>query len=248
MIVDNDKDLVGLMAIGRICGLTIKHMAEQMEPGMTTRELDDIGAAFLAQHGARSAPIITYNFPGATCISINEEVAHGIPGDRVIQPGDIVNIDVSAELDGYYGDTGSSFIVPPSTPEKEHLLEHTKEALQKAIDAVQAGKPLNVIGKAVETVSRKSGYKIIKELNGHGVGRSLHETPRNIPNYYNPRARQKMEDGLVLTIEPFFNTGKAKIITAADGWTLKTTDGSLSAQFEHTVIITKDKAIIVTAV
>lgn len=248
MIVDNDKDLMGLMAIGRVCGLTIKHMAEQMQPGMTTRELDEIGAAFLAQHGARSAPIITYNFPGATCISINEEVAHGIPGDRVIKAGDMVNIDVSAELDGYYADTGSTFIVPPTTPDKERLCDLTKEALQKAIDSVQAGKPLNVIGKAVETVSRKSGYKIIKELNGHGVGRSLHEAPRNIPNFYHPRAREKMQDGLVLTIEPFFNTGKAKIITADDGWTLKTIDGSLSAQYEHTIVVTQDRAIIVTAV
>lgn len=248
MSIDSDKDLLGLMKIGRICGLTLKYMGEQIEPGMTTSELDALGSAFLAKHGARSAPIITYNFPGSTCISINEEVAHGIPGSRVIQPGDMVNIDVSAELDGYFADTGATFPVPPVAEEVQRLCDATKRALEEAIKAVRAGQPLNVIGKAVEAEARKGGYAIIRELNGHGVGRKLHEAPRNIPNYFNPRAKEKMNDGLVITIEPFLNTGKGRIITAPDGWTLKTSDGSLTAQYEHTVIVTKDQPILVTAV
>ncbi len=248
MSIDTEKDLLGLMKIGRICGLTMHHMASKIEPGIKTSELDAIGAAFLEQHGARSAPIISYKFPGATCISINEEVAHGIPGDRVINPGDLVNIDVSAELDGYFADTGATFPVPPNTPEQLRLCESTKRALDNAISAVRTGQPLHVIGKAVETEARKSGFSIIRELNGHGVGRSLHEPPRNIPNYYTTRARDRLTEGLVITIEPFLTTGKGRIVTAEDGWTLKTLDGSWTAQYEHTIIITKDRPILVTAV
>ncbi len=248
MTINDEHELLGLMEIGRICGQTIQHLAAHMQPGITTADLDQIGADFLAAQGARSAPILMYKFPGATCISINEEVAHGIPGPRVIQPGDIVNIDVSAEKDGFFADTGASFIVPPASPAKTHLLHSTQQALYRAIDAVQAGRPINVIGKAVESIARRSGYKIIRELNGHGVGRGLHESPRNIPNFYHPRARQPLTDGMVITIEPFFNTGTARVVQADDGWTLKTTDGSLSAQFEHTVVITQGQALIVTAV
>lgn len=247
MIVSNEKELAGLMAIGRICGETVQHMARCLEPGMTTRELDTIGAQFLERHGARSAPILLYKFPGATCISINEEVAHGIPGDRVIQPGDMVNIDVSAELNGYFADTGATFVVPPVNEAQRRLCDTTRRALESAISAVRADLPLYTIGKAVEAEAKRGGYKIIRELNGHGVGRSLHEAPRHIPNYFTKRAKEKLIDGTVLTIEPFLNTGNGRIVTAADGWTLMTTDGSLTAQYEHTVVVTRGQAIIVTA-
>lgn len=246
MVVDNEKDLLGLMAIGRIVAQATHHMAKVMEPGMTTKELDDVGAAFLEKHGAHSAPISVYKFPGATCISINEEVAHGVPGTRVIQAGDLVNIDVSAELNGYFADTGATFVMPPSSPEKERLCESTRRALDSAIDSVKADVPLYVIGKACEAEAKRSGYKIIRELNGHGVGRGLHESPRNVPHFFTTRAKEKLREGTVLTIEPFFNTGNARIVTGADGWTLMTTDGSMTAQYEHTIIVTKDKPIIVT--
>lgn len=248
MTVESEQDLLGLMKIGRICGLAVQHMAKALEPGMTTAELNAVGAAFLAKNGANSAPILTYKYPAETCISINEEVAHGIPGSRVIEAGDLVNIDVSAEMNGFYADTGATFIVPPVTPEKQRLCDFTKQALARAIEVVRAGQPINVIGKAVETEAKRGGYQIIRDLGGHGVGRGLHEEPRNVQNFYNPRARQRLNEGTVMTIEPFFNTGKGKIITAEDGWTLKTTDGSLTAQYEHTVIITKDRPILVTAV
>jgi methionyl aminopeptidase len=247
MTVENEKDLIGLMRIGKLCAETMQHMAKHLKPGITTRELDDIGADYLEKHGARSAPIITYQFPGATCISINEEVAHGIPGSRVVQPGDMVNIDVSAALDGYYADTGATYLVPPNTPEQERICNFTKRALEKAIEVVRDGVPLHVIGKAVEKEARAGGYSIIRELGGHGVGRALHEEPRNVPNFFNPRARSVLREGMVLTLEPFLNTGRGRIITGDDNWTLKTTDGSLSAQYEHTVIITKDRPILVTA-
>lgn len=248
MTVETEQDLLNLLKIGRIVTLTMQHMAKHLEPGITTRELDDIGAAYLEKHGARSAPVLTYNFPGVTCISVNEEIAHGIPGDRAIQAGDMVNIDVSAELNGYFADTGGTYLVPPVQPEVQRLCDFTREALNTALSAVRAGQPLNVIGRAVESVAKRGGYAIIRELNGHGIGRRLHDEPRNVPHYYTPRARQTLKDGLVLTIEPFLNTGKGKIVTAPDGWTLKTTDGSISAQYEHTIVITKGEPILVTAV
>lgn len=247
MVVKNDGDLVGLMAIGRIVGLTMYHMAEQLESGMTTAELDAIGAAFLKKHGARSAPILAYDFPGHTCISINDEAAHGIPGDKVIQPGDLVNIDVSAEKDGYWGDTGRSFAVPPVTSENQRLLDCTERALEISIEHAIAGKPIYEIGKAVEKFAHKQGFNIIRELGGHGVGRHIHEKP-SIPHWYNRKAKEPLQEGMVITLEPFLTTGGRHITKMPDGWTLKTRDGSLAAQFEHTVVITNGKPILVTAV
>jgi methionyl aminopeptidase len=246
MTVDNDKDLQRLLRIGKICGMTLQHMLAHVEPGMTTKQLDDIGAAYLKQHGARSAPILAYKFPGHTCISLNDEAAHGIPGDRIIKPGDLVNVDVSAELEGYWADCGASMIVPPVKPEYERLCSFARRALDAGIQAAREGKPLNVIGKAVETVARKGGYAIIDGLGGHGVGRNIHEKP-SVPNIYLKSLRAPLTPGLVFTIEPFLNTGKGQIKTAADGWTLKTIDGSVSAQYEHTLVIHGDEPIIVTA-
>jgi methionyl aminopeptidase len=247
MTVENDKDLLGLMTIGRIVGETIQHMAAQVKPGMTTAELDAIGAAFMKKHGAQSAPILTYKFPGYTCISINDEAAHGIPGGRVIQQGDLVNIDVSAEKNGYFADSAITIPVLPVSKEAQDLLDATKEALEVAINAARAGRPVNAIGKAVETFAKRKGYAIIHDLPGHGVGRGLHEPP-SVPNHFIHRARRPLTEGLVITLEPFLVTGRRHIVQDKDGWTLRTKDGSLSAQFEHTVIITKERPILVTAV
>lgn len=247
MIIQTEKDLAGLLKIGRICAQTMHHMLEHVQPGMTTAELDRIGAEFLKKHHARSAPILTYNYPGSTCISINEQVAHGIPGSRVIQPGDMVNVDVSAELDGYIGDTGFSMVVAPVSEEKRLLCDRTQAALNKALDVITDGAPLNLIGRVLEQEARRHGYKIIRELGGHGVGHTLHEPPRNIPNYFAPRLRTMITEGMVFTVEPFFTTGNGRIKTEADGWTLSTVDGSLSAQFEHSLVVTKGKPVILTA-
>lgn len=248
MSIESELDLLGLLKIGRICGLTIQHMARSMEVGMTTAELDAIGAQFLARHGARPAPALLYNYPAATCISVNEAVAHGIPGSRVIQAGDLVNIDVSAELNGYIADTGATFPVPPVLPEQQRLCDATRQALAAAIDSARAGNRLNEIGRAVETQARRHGFTVIRALNGHGVGRRLHEEPRNIPSYYTARARQRLREGMVFTIEPFLTTGKGQIVNDADGWTIRTIDGAWTAQYEHTIVVTKDRPILVTAV
>ena len=246
MTIENQNDLVGLMRIGKIVAQTIQHMIDSIEPGMTTKQLDDIGAAFLTKHGARSAPILAYKFPGHTCISINDEAAHGIPGDKVIQPGDLVNVDVSAELDGYWADSGRSMQVPPFDDAKQRMIAASKEALEIAIAHARGGNRIFEIGKAVEAFASKKGYSVIRELGGHGVGRHIHEKP-SVPHHYNRRANKRLVPGTVLTLEPFLTTGAKHIFTEDDGWTLRTTDGSQVVQHEHTVVITEDRPIIVTA-
>ena len=247
MTVENEGDLQALLRIGRICGLTLQHMISKIEPGMTTAQLDAIGAEFLAQHNARSAPILAYKFPGHTCISINDEAAHGIPGERKIQPGDLVNVDVSAELEGYWADTAASMIVPPVNPAYERLCQFTQRALDEAIQEVRAGQPFNRIGKRVEKVAHEGGYAIIRSLPGHGVGRHIHEKP-TVFNFFNRLDRTQITPGLVFTIEPFLSMGNGRIFTDDDGWTLKAVDDSISAQYEHTIIVTEDGPLLATAV
>lgn len=244
--VDNEDDLDGLKKCGRVVSETLRKMALYMEPGMTTAELDAYGRELLEREGARSAPEMTYDFPGATCISVNEVCAHGIPGERVIAAGDLVNIDVSAELDGFVTDTGGSFIVPPVTVDIAALCKTTRIARDKAIRQVKAGVKLNIIGKTVEQVARKAGYTIIENLASHGVGRTLHEEPGTIPGYYDPSDKRRLWEGAVITIEPFLSTGATWADELDDGWSLTTPAGTLAAQYEHTLVVTKRGAIIVT--
>jgi methionyl aminopeptidase len=247
MVIQSERDMRGMLQIGKVVGQTLQHMLKAVQPGMTTAELDAIGAAFLNKEGARSAPIITYKFPGVTCISLNDEAAHGIPGNRVIQVGDLVNVDVSAELDGYFADTGASVAMTPVAPIKQKLCECAQAALQKGISVAQAGNPVNAIGKAMESVVKSYGFRVIRDLPGHGVGRKLHEPP-SVPGFYNPRIKDVLKEGMVLTIEPFVSAKANRIYTASDKWTLKTPDGSPAVQYEHTVIITRGQPILVTQV
>jgi methionyl aminopeptidase len=248
MSIGSDKDVVGLRRIGRIVALAVREMSKHIRPGITTAELDEVGRAFLHKCGARSAPKLVYNFPGTTCISVNDEAAHGIPGNRIVRAGDLVNLDVSAELDGYFADTGATIPVPPISPISAKLCQCTQAALNRAIATVQVGAPINLIGKAVEAEARRCGFSVIQELGGHGVGRSIHEEPSGVLNYYEPRDRRRLTAGLVFTIEPFLSTGATYVVTSTDRWTLKTPDGSLTAQYEHTLIVTRRGSIIVTAV
>lgn len=246
MTIETQDDVIALKRIGRIVSLTLQRMLDVAEPGMTTRELDLIGQRLLEEHGARSAPKLTYNFPGSTCISINEEAAHGIPGDRVIRAGDVLNVDVSAELGGYFADTGGTTIVPPTTPQKTRLCHATRTALAEAMKTARAGQPINRIGAAIERTAKAYGFKIIENLASHGVGRALHEEPEHIPGYFDPSDTRTLHEGMVITIEPFLST-KSRIVTeASDGWTLAGVNGNLSAQYEHTMIITKGAPIVVT--
>ena len=246
MTADSAIDIQRLKAIGRICAETLRKMMSQTRAGMMTRELDEIGRAFLEAEGARSAPQAMYNFPGATCISVSPVIAHGIPNEYVLRQGELIHIDVSAELDGYYADTGASLIVSKRERNLERLLDATKATLAKALHAAKAGNPLNGIGRTVQIEAKKRGYNVIYDLMGHGIGRKLHEEPTEILNYYNPEDRRILNEGLVLAIEPFLTTGAGRVVQKQDNWSLRTSDNTIAAQFEHTIIVTKNEPIVLT--
>ena len=246
MTADSQKDIQHLKAIGRICAEALRKMQDSVRAGMTTRELDNIGGAFLEAEGAYSAPQVMYKFPGATCISVSPVIAHGIPSDRILREGELINIDVSAELDGYFGDTGGSMVIAKHVPEFEKIIEATKSALAKAVQSARAGQPINLIGKTIQQEAKRNGYGVIYDLTGHGVGHQLHEDPFQVFNFYKSKERRILEEGLVLAIEPFLTTGKGHVLEEADGWSLRTTDRTIAAQFEHTIIVTKDEPIILT--
>lgn len=246
MSIESEKDLIALKKIGRIVANCLQTMGRALQPGMTTRELDTIGRNFLEFHGANSAPQLSYNFPGSTCISVNEQAAHGIPGDRILKASDLVNIDVSAELGGYFADTGGSFIIPPESNLKKNLCIATKHALHLAIQEARAGNPLNFIGRAIETHARKNKLTVIENIGSHGVGKALHEEPGFIPGFYDPKDKRILKENQVITIEPFLSTGATEVYETGDGWTLATSKRYLTAQYEHTIVITKGLPLIMT--
>ena len=246
MSIDGRHDIDALKIIGAIVAEARDVMGAHVAPGVTTGELDDIGKKILDRHGARSAPQLAYGFPGATCISVNDDIAHGIPtSERVLREGDLVNIDVSAELNGYWADTGASFPVGAVSVQSAQLLKATKQALEDAMEHAIADAPINNIGRAVERRAKSCGFRVVRNLCGHGVGRYIHEEPQ-VPNTFQPRNRTVLKEGWVITIEPFLTTRATTAVTAEDGWTLRTPDGSRGAQFEHTMIITRDRPIVVT--
>ncbi len=246
MTADSQKDIDSLKKIGRICAQTLRKMMDAARAGMTTRELDEIGRGLLAAEGARSAPQVTYHFPGATCISVSPVIAHEIPGEHVLREGELIHIDVSAELDGYYADTGASMVISKRDRQLDRLLDATKATLNKALGAAKAGNPLNGIGRTVQNEARRRGFNVIYELTGHGIGRGLHENPKEILNFYNPDDRRILNEGLVLAIEPFLTTGIGRVVTEKDGWSLRTMDRAIAAQFEHTIVVTKEQPLILT--
>lgn len=248
MTVSDEVELEKLREIGRIVARTLEAMGKAVEPGMTTGELDALGEKLLEDAGARSAPRVMYDFPGATCISVNEEVAHGIPGKRVIEAGDLVNIDVSAEKDGFFSDTGASFAVPPVSKKIEALCRDGRRAMWEGIRAVKTGRPLNEIGKRIEIFASARGYSLIRNLASHGVGRSLHDEPREIATWYEPNDKRVMEEGTVFTIEPFLSTGSEWVDTTDDGWTLVADPDNLCVQYEHTLVVTKRGPLVLTTV
>lgn len=246
MTVETEQEIERLRIIGRIVADCLQLMGRSIEPGMTTSELDAIGERYLAEKGARSAPKVTYNFPGSTCISVNNEVAHGLPGSRVIAAGDMVNIDVSAELDGFWGDTGGSFIVPPETKLKRQICDATRRARDAGVAASRAGQLISSIGRAIEDVAAKQGLSIIRNLGSHGVGGALHEEPEFIPSFFDKRDKRRLKEGAVITVEPFLSNGARFAEEGKDGWTLFVEPRYLAAQYEHTIVVTKGAPLIMT--
>jgi methionyl aminopeptidase len=254
MTADTERDIEALKKIGHVCAQTLSKMRHAARAGMSTRELDDYGRQLLEAQGARSAPEVMYEYPGATCISVCPVIAHGIPGNHVLEAGELVHIDVSAELHGYYGDTGESFIVggedgesvPTPGGELHRLLEATRATLHQALNAARAGRPLNTIGRTVQSEAHRRGYQVISELTGHGIGHSLHEAPAEIWNFANPRDRRVLKEGAVLAIEPFLTTGLGRILEMGDGWSLRTADNAPAAQFEHTIMVRRGRPLLLT--
>jgi methionyl aminopeptidase len=237
-----------LRTCGMIVGMALRAMTAEVRAGATTGELCEIGSRVLAAHGARSSPPMVYGFPGDVCISVNDEVVHGIPGDRVIQPGDLVKLDLTAEKGGYHTDSAVSVEVPPvSSNGKAHELVHCAErAFRQALGAARAGNRTKDIGRAVERQVGRRGFHVIKELGGHGIGRTIHELP-SVPNYADFSAQHKLTEGLVITIEPIIAVGTGEVTLDKDGWTYRTADGSLSAHYEHTIVITRGEPVLLTA-
>ena len=240
------EEMKAMRRIGEVVAATIEEMKAHLQPGITTAELDDIGRAELQRHGAQSAPELVYDFPGATCISVNDRAAHGIPGDIEIKDGDMVNIDVSAELDGFFADSGASFGVGDIGAEKQALIDATYEALEKAMAMARHGRPVKMVGRAVEGLAKDRGYTVIRNLGGHGIGRNLHQQPSFIPHFYDRTEKRKFREGQTLTLEPFLAMGARRVDEMDDGWTLRTENGGAVAQFEHTLVITRGEPIVLT--
>ncbi|HEX9619586.1 MAG TPA: type I methionyl aminopeptidase [Polyangiaceae bacterium] len=245
MSIDDEHDLEGLRRVGAAVAAARDAMGAAVESGVTTADLDVLGAEVLRERGARSAPELAYGFPAATCISVNDALAHGIPSARVLREGDLVNIDVSAELDGYFADTGASFAVGKVSRKVSALLWATRRALKEALAEARAGRPVRNIGRAVERRAKRSGFYVIKNLCGHGVGRNIHEEP-SVPNTFDSRDRSLLSEGLVIAVEPFLAISADTVIEDDDGWTLRTPDGSLGAQFEHSIVVTRGEPIVLT--
>ncbi|HEY7392196.1 MAG TPA: type I methionyl aminopeptidase [Bryobacteraceae bacterium] len=246
MSIRSHTEFEKLRAIGRIVRLALDQTAAAVRPGISTGELERIGARVLAQHGAEAAPPKTYGFPGALCISVNDEAIHGIPGQRELRESDLVKLDLVAEKDGYYADAAVTVSVGPARDTALALMRCVESAFRRGAGAATAGIRVSEIGRAVESETRQRGFQVIRELCGHGVGRAIHEPP-SIPNYYDARHRTRLTEGLVITIEPIVAAGCGQGALDADGWTIRTTDGALSAHYEHTLVITKGAPILLTA-
>lgn len=247
MSVETLAELERLARAGRAAADILEMMRGAAEPGVTPLQLDELAARRMRALGARSAPILDAGFPAATCISVNDCVAHGVPGPIPLREGDLVNIDVSVELDGYYADNGASFVVGAGDPATARLCEAGRDALAAALAAVRSGERLNRIGLAAERVARSRGFRMIEDLCGHGLGRALREAPGDVWGHYEPRDHRRMGDGLVLAIEPFVSAGARNTRLDPDGWGLRTEDGGLAVQFEHTVVVTDEGALVLTA-
>lgn len=246
MTIDGPEDIDGLRRVGALVAQCLEHVKAQAKPGVTTGWLDEQARDFMERHQLRSAPKLTYQFPGWVCICVNEEVAHGIPGARVLAQGDMVHVDVSAEHGGYFADTGGSFVIGEPTPLQDTLMKATKQALDEAISKARAGQPIRAVGVTVNQIARRHGFKVMEDLGAHGVGRALHEEPSFIPHHYSPKEKRRFKEGQVITLEPFLTTGRALTQEAEDGWTLLNRQGSFTAQYEHTLIVTRGEPLIMT--
>ena len=230
---------------GRLSALALKVGGEAVKPGVTTAEIDKAIHDFIVSQGATPSFLNLYGFPASACISVNDELIHGIPGNRVIKEGDIVSIDVGACLDGYHGDNAATFVAGTASEEALELLDVTKQSLYKGIEMAVVGNRVGDISNAVQTYCEERGYSVVREFVGHGIGRSVHEDPE-VPNFGAAGHGPRLVNGMCIAIEPMINAGTRFVSTDSNGWTVRTKDGKLSAHFEHTIAITDNGPIILT--
>jgi methionyl aminopeptidase len=247
MSVSTPEELHALQAAGKVVADTIRAMRRAVAPGVSTAELDDIAARVFARAGARSGPQLDYGFPGVTCISVNDEAVHGIPGRRRLRAGDLVKLDVTAELDGFYADSCRSvFVGREARPRTVRLVRTAERALAQGLRVATAGAPVNTIGATVQRTVEASGFAVCDGLMGHGIGRRIHEAP-DVPNTYDPLLGQPLTEGLVITIEPLVAAGGSAVMLSADGWTVRTADAAASAHVEHTIVVRDGAPLVLTA-
>jgi methionyl aminopeptidase len=244
--VGSRRDVLALVAAGRVVAEALARMRALVRPGTTTAELDRAAAQVFHRHGARSAPQLAYDFPGVTCISVNDEAVHGIPGRRRIEPGDLVKLDVTAELDGYMADAAITVPVPPVAAADAALCDAAAAGLRAALEVARAGATTGAVGAAVEAEVERRGFRVLRELGGHGIGRTIHEPP-SVPNFGTPATGAPLTEGLVITIEPIVAAATRSTRPTGDGWTVATADGGRSAHVEHTIIVARGRPLILTA-
>jgi methionyl aminopeptidase len=246
MSISTPEELAALRAAGAVVRYMINAMKAAVRHGVTTAELDQIGAQVMREHGARSAPQLVYQFPGVNCISVNDEAVHGIPSRRALRNGDLVKLDVTIEKDGFMADAAESVPVGEIGDSTANLIACAERAFSKAMLVAREGFRVSDIGRAVEREVRRSGFSVIHDLGGHGIGHTIHEPPR-VPNFPDPSANEILTEGLVITVEPIIAEGSGRSTLAADNWTVKTADGRRSAHYEHTIVVTKGEPILLTA-
>jgi len=246
MSIESEEDLHQLRRIGRIVGAVLAGVRARVQPGVTTAQLDRACAELLARHGARSAPQHHYGFPGSLCISVNEEAVHGVPGARTVRPGDLVKLDLVAELNGYIADAAVTVAVPPTSKRRRRLVACAERALGDAMEIIRAGRRIRDVGAAIDRAARRDGFRVIPSLGGHGVGRAIHEEP-HIANFADPSEDRRLTDGLVIAVEPILCAGNGEVEECDDGWTIRTADGSLAVHHEHTLVVTRERPIVLTA-
>ena len=223
----------------------LEAMRAKVRPGVSTGELDGIARATLARLRSRHAPRYAFDFPGDSCISVNDEAVHGIPGERVIVAGDVVKLDVVAEKDGYMADAAITVTVPPVADESRRLVACARAAFLRAMQVARAGNRISDVGRAIEMETRRWGFSVLRELAGHGIGRRIHEPP-SVPNHATT-SDQRLTEGLVIAVEPIVSARRTSIVEDPDGWTLRTADGCIAAHYEHTLIVTRGAPVLLTS-
>lgn len=245
ILIKSDEDVKLMREPCAIVRDTLLYLEEKLRAGMTTKQLDGLAFEYITSRGAKPSFLGYGGFPGSICVSIDSEVVHGIPGDRVIEEGEIVSVDVGAYKNGFHGDAARSFYLGETDEEKKKLVEVTRECFFKGIESVKAGIPLYDIGYAVQTYAEANGFSVVREMVGHGVGRQLHEDP-TVPNYGRKGTGIRLKKGMTLAVEPMINAGRKEIGIMPNNWTIVTRDGRPSAHYENTVLVTEDGAEILT--